>query len=80
MTAIGAKVFAVSSANKDTIKVFGFGVYDGEDSNNDLGCPNPKITLDSGEVVWGYQCWWGPMTKWDELKGNKQVVEIPIPT
>ena len=19
---------------------------------------NPKITLDSGEVIWGYECWW----------------------
>lgn len=21
---------------------------------------NPRITLDSGDVVWGCQCWWGP--------------------
>lgn len=22
-------------------------------------CPNPRIRLDSGEVVWGCECWWG---------------------
>ena len=22
--------------------------------------PNPKIRLDSGQVVWGCECWWGP--------------------
>lgn len=22
--------------------------------------PNPKLTLDDGRVVWGFQCWWGP--------------------
>lgn len=21
--------------------------------------PNPRITLDSGEIVWGCECWWG---------------------
>lgn len=24
---------------------------------------NPKIVLDTGEVVWGYQCWWA---EWEE--------------
>ena len=22
---------------------------------------NPKITLDSGAVIWGYECWWKPV-------------------
>lgn len=24
-----------------------------------LGIDNPKIVLDSGEVIWGCECWWG---------------------
>jgi hypothetical protein len=24
----------------------------------ELGRPNPKITLDDGSVLWGYECWW----------------------
>lgn len=41
-----------------------YGVY-----NGDLPCPmlggalNPNITLDSGEVVWGCQVWWGAEDK-----------------
>lgn len=27
---------------------------------------NPKITLDSGEVVWGYECWWKPLENDEE--------------
>lgn len=22
---------------------------------------NPKITLDDGSVIWGYECWWTPI-------------------
>lgn len=29
----------------------------------DLGYSNPKITLDDGTVIWGYQCWWSPVEK-----------------
>jgi hypothetical protein len=40
---------------------------------------NPKILLDSGEVVWGCECWWGPE---DEAKAEKAklitVVEISM--
>lgn len=41
-----------------------YGTYDG-----DLPCPmldghpNPRITLDSGEIVWGCEVWWGPENK-----------------
>lgn len=24
-----------------------------------VGKSNPKIVLDSGEVIWGCECWWG---------------------
>ena len=24
----------------------------------ELGCTNPRIVLDDGTVIWGYQCWW----------------------
>jgi hypothetical protein len=28
-----------------------------------LGEENPKITLDDGTVIWGYQCWWQPIMR-----------------
>ena len=27
------------------------------------GYLNPRITLDDGTVIWGYQCWWKPIEK-----------------
>lgn len=29
---------------------------------------NPKIRLDSGDVVYGCQVWWEPIGGWDSLK------------
>jgi hypothetical protein len=28
---------------------------------DDPNFTNPKITLDSGSVIWGYECWWHPV-------------------
>lgn len=40
---------------------------------------NPRIDLDGGGVVWGYQCWWGPIEKWDDLAAGREVVAVPVP-
>ena len=40
----------------------------------ELGLKNPKIRLDSGEVVWGYECWWGPEEKVTETIGDRKVL------
>lgn len=56
----GTRVIAVMNATETEVFSFGSGVYDG-----DFPCPhfdgfdNPRITLDTGKVVWGCQCWWG---------------------
>lgn len=37
---------------------------------------NPRITLDSGVVVWGAECWWGPEgVVREKIKGMK-VIEV----
>lgn len=40
---------------------------------------NPKIHLDSGWVVWGYQCWWGSEERLDELVNGRSIEEVPPP-
>ena len=30
---------------------------------NENNIRNPCILLDSGKYVWGFQCWWGDVTK-----------------
>lgn len=34
---------------------------------------NPKIVLDSGEIVWGCECWWGPEEKIKAAIGDRKV-------
>lgn len=61
---------AISHSDQKTVYVFGFGVYEGNHVPNDVeGTPvaallrafgNPRIKLDSGKVVFGRECWWGP--------------------
>lgn len=39
---------------------------------------NPKIELDNGDVVWGYQCWWGPEERWPEIAKGRTVHDVRI--
>ena len=39
---------------------------------------NPRILLDSGEYVWGMQCWWGNDSRFDEFVNGRQIVEVPV--
>lgn len=66
---LGDRMVAIQhvDSEKDEAHVFGFGVYDGEHVpppeinpgiRRDLISKNPRILLDSGEVVWGCECWW----------------------
>jgi hypothetical protein len=40
---------------------------------------NPCIELDSGDTVWGAQCWWGPEERLDEKVQGREVVLVPVP-
>jgi len=75
MYEIGDRIGAVSHAEGDTIYIFGFGEYKGEsvpgiqakgflaDMLKDANVENPCLVLDSGEMIWGCECWWGPEMK-----------------
>ena len=64
---IGTRVGAISHANNDTVWLYGYGRYMGEEIppmevrlfGSTLKAPNPKIMLDDGKTVWGCECWWG---------------------
>lgn len=89
-TPIGSRVGAILGADEDVVKFLGYGVYEGDevpDENaqgfgpilREMKRPNPKIRLDSGKVVWGCECWWGPeeATK-KKLTRYANVVETDI--
>lgn len=60
----GARVGVIlSTSDKETI-MLGFGTYLGDFNPKSEGVdgpdqPNPKIKLDSGRIVWGFQSHWG---------------------
>ncbi len=59
----GMRVGAIAGTNlkPDTMSWFGLGTFLGDEPCEMLGgMKNPKIQLDTGEIVWGIQCWWGP--------------------
>ena len=39
---------------------------------------NPRITLDSGDIVWGYECWWGPEEEVKKMIGDREVVMVDV--
>lgn len=38
---------------------------------------NPRIKLDSGQTVWGYECWWGDIAGF-QANNKRTIVEIDI--
>ncbi len=88
---IGDRVGAIMSANKEEMRIFGYGQYMGEEVPPDNilftgiphseatgGMTNPKILLDSGKVVWGCECWWGPEDQVKASIAGRKVVEFDI--
>ena len=69
----GERVGAIRDANTEVVNFFGYGVFDGDQKHPDMGFPNPHITLDSGEVVWGCECWWGPEDKIKAKIGDRKI-------
>ena len=72
MKDIGTRVGAILGSNKQTkvIDFLGYGVYEGDyvpqeavgmmaDMLKEHKVNNPCIKLDSGQKVYGCECWWG---------------------
>jgi hypothetical protein len=88
----GTRVGAISHSDEGTVYFYGWGVYEGDEVppkgtagpfgiDASLVGPNPKIKLDSGDVVWGCQCWWGSEKVIKaKLDAFEQVKEVPVPT
>jgi hypothetical protein len=83
---LGYRVVAMRSADGDkkVAYIYGEGVYVGDRHppngtmtmlgpvNDDFPkeWTNPCIVLDGGGVVWGCQCWWGPVEKMRQRFGE----------
>lgn len=78
MTTELKRVCAMRNSNSETAFVYGYGVVT-EAFNEDLGFMNPKITLDNGGVVWGYECWWFDVERAKEIIGDRKIEFVELP-
>jgi len=84
------RVGAILSSKDGIVEFIGYGVYVGDEvPKGDIGgigkilqeskIPNPKIVLDSGKVVYGCECWWGPeLNVRSHITQFKEVIEVDI--
>lgn len=78
MSEVGTRVGAISHDEEDAVYLFGYGIYEGMHVHPDLGLENPRIKLDSGKIVWGCECWWGPEEKVRSSIGDRFIVLLDI--
>lgn len=83
MKDVGVRVGAILEADESTVKLLGYGTYEGDEVPpagflHDIGRPNPKIVLDNGDTVWGFQCWWGAEEKVKQAIGTRRVINVRI--
>lgn len=84
---IGVRVGAIYSASPSIVCFLGFGVYQGDfvpprGPNSEplsfLQIPVPKILLDSGEVVYGHQCYFASEYDVKQYLQGKHVVDVDL--
>lgn len=83
-TPVGTRVGAMVSATDTEVRMFGYGIYEGNEippsdvqgRSVPMTYPNPKIKLDSGEVVWGCECWWGSEETIKAKVGDRNVILV----
>ena len=86
---IGERVSTIRNADVDTVYTFGLGVYEGDfipDPSlrgiagllGEMKKSNPRIKLDSGEVVYGCECYWAPEAYLLNEFGTRRFVQVSI--
>jgi hypothetical protein len=80
---IGERVGAILKATNETVHLLGYGVFDGpQELPKELelwpGQINPRITLDNGTVIYGFQCWWGAEEVIKKKIAGRRVIDATI--
>lgn len=86
----GIRVAAILSASKTEVQWLGEGVYEGDfvpdseaagpfaELDRQVELANPRIRLDSGQIVWGCECWWGPVEEIRRSIAGRTLVLVDI--
>lgn len=89
MSKIGDRVGAILKATDDTVDLIGYGQYVGDEIPHamvagmgellrEMERPNPRIQLDSGQDVFGCECWWGTEVEVLKIIGERRIVNVDI--
>lgn len=88
MTEPGTRVGAIKRADANTVYLYGWGTYQGSEIPEprhpllrllaEAGVETPRIELDSGEVVYGAECFWGPAATIQSWIGSRAVEYSPV--
>lgn len=89
MHQIGERVIAFQSFKEGVLKLIGYGKYLGDEIPDEKagglcqmlreeGIKNPCIVLDSGEKVYGAECWWAPIAQFQDTIGKTDPEIIPV--
>ncbi len=89
MAKIGDRVGAILETTSDTVKLIGYGTYVGDEIPHakvagmgeilrEMEHTNPKIQLDSGQDVFGCECWWGAEATVRAVIGDRLIVVVDI--
>jgi len=85
---VGARVgVMLEYAKGGELKLIGYGTYKGMEVPPQkhsvtgdflwaIQKSNPKIELDNGEVVWGFECWWAPEDTIKQLEQNAAEITV----
>lgn len=86
MTEDNFRVGAIHTFKDKTIEFFGYGVYLGDEIppsditflGMSIKDPTPKLQMDSGDIIWGCECWWGDVEHIDRELEGKKIIEVNI--
>ena len=85
---VGMRVGVLREANETTVYLYGYGTYEGEKIPDGTGpvaealrladCPVTVLRLDSGEAVYGFECWWADEETVRRVIGDREVVQVSV--
>lgn len=78
MVNVGDRVLAIRNAGDGKAYIYGYGTYDGEHKPPGFPIENPRIKLDNGNFIYGYQCWWGSAKLMDKKLAGMEIIEVPM--
>ncbi len=78
------RVIAIESLKDGKLRSYGEGDMEHRVPDqwpwNENSIKNPCIKLDSGQYVWGFQCWWFPVEQfkkdYEEAIKNQKIIKV----